>query len=321
MGISGPETKERIELLFGNFGTNTERQGGIVSRIWGIFSNSGFGSHPGGNGMVYDDVVGVDDENDNVGISGLWNQGNTCYQNSVLQAMASLKSWRQHLAAVAYPNEDLRLNASEFIDGGWDNDPKPVVAALLGLLEALNRNRKVFYVPFVIAGSGAGGGGGASWLYNEQQDAQEFFQKLTASVEKEVAWYWERIKGRRGLGLGDVVGFSSHGADKNKLLGDIEGEEEREHGGKKKMKDKKQSNGRFIDASERVRRLIKPEELESPFEGLAAQRVGCLQCGYVEAIRLQSFTSLSLSLPSEVSFYSFFPVMKINIFVYNVDYE
>src|SRR5690606_15209834 len=43
-----------------------------------------------------------------------------------------------------------------------------------------------------------------------------------------------------------------------------------------------------------------PKELENPFEGLLAQRVGCLQCGYVEAIRMQTFTSLSLPMSSTV---------------------
>ncbi|KAF8425182.1 hypothetical protein EV426DRAFT_561596, partial [Tirmania nivea] len=262
MGIDGREGRERLELLFGGLrGSSGEGgRGGIVSRVWELFSNGVGVGVRAGNGVKYGDEDGVSDgSGDCGGVCGLYNQGNTCYQNSVLQAMASLRSWRKHLDAVAYTQDE-------------DGEPRPVAVSLKGVLEALNRYGKPLYVPGPLSGGTERGG----WIYNEQQDAQEFFQKVTAGVEREVARLWEGVRtGIRGFGLGQAESG--------------EGEEKKIRGNKKVTS----------DAAERIRLWIKPEELENPFQGWAAQRVGCLKCGYVEAIRLQSFTSLSLSLPSE----------------------
>ncbi|KAF8454346.1 hypothetical protein BGX38DRAFT_330118 [Terfezia claveryi] len=242
-------------------------------RVWGIFSNS-IGVEAG-NGVQYGDEDGGNYERED-GICGLWNQGNTCYQNSVLQAMASLTSWRRHLDAVAYTQDE-------------DGEPRPVVLSLKGILGALNRYGKPLYVPGLLSGGTERGG----WIYNEQQDAQEFFQKVTAGVEREVAKLWEGLRaGIRGLGLGEAVGGLSIGGD---AADDSKEGEKSSEGGKEKVREKKASS----DPAERIRCWIKPEELENPFQGWAAQRVGCLKCGYVEEIRLQSFTSLPLSLPSD----------------------
>lgn len=293
MRISSPEAKERIELLFGNLGSGGGA--GIFGRVLGIFTGSGlgFGDYAERDWRKHDgEGSGGDDGEVKEQVAGLWNQGNTCYQNSVLQAMASCKSWRSHLATIAYPPEDHGLDESDSIHAQGDLEPRPVVATLAGLLEALNTSKRILYVPLVIAGSGAGGSSGA-WSYNEQQDAQEFFQKLTAAVEKEAAQYWERLKGRRrGLGLGEaIIGLRRLANVANG--GDMDRKCER-------VKDERVLN-HAIEAAGRVTGWIKPEELENPFQGLTAQRVGCLRCGYVEEIRLQSFTSLSLSLPSPVS--------------------
>lgn len=272
MGIDGREGRERLELLFGGLGGSGG--GGIVSRVWGIFSNSiGVGA---GNEVQYEDEGGGSDGN-MAGVRGLYNQGNTCYQNSVLQAMASLKSWGKHLDAVTYTQDE-------------DGETRPVVVSLKGVLGALNRFGRPMYVPGPLSGGTERG----AWIYNEQQDAQEFFQKVTAGVEREVGRLWERVRaGRRGLGLGEAVRGLSPSGDG---VEDKKEEEERE------CSETEKKRGEKSDPAERIRRWIKPEELENPFEGLAAQRVGCLKCGYVEAIRVQSFTSLSLSLPSEVRF-------------------
>lgn len=279
MGIDGREGRERLELLFGGLGGNSGGRGGIVSRVWGIFSNSvGVGA---GNGVQYGDERGASDEF-GTGVCGLYNQGNTCYQNSVLQAMASLRSWRRHLDAVTCTQSE-------------DGEPRlVVVAALQGVMRALNTFGKPLYVPEPLSGGTERG----AWIYNEQQDAQEFFQKMTAGVEREVGRLWEGMRmGRRGLGLGEAVRGLSIGEDG---VEDKKGEKEEE--GSSEGKEEKERGRERVprDAAEHVRRWVKPEELQNPFQGSLAQRVGCLMCGYVEAIRLQSFTSLSLSLPSEV---------------------
>lgn len=268
----GPEMREKLELLFGNIDAGARPKGGIVFRVWRIFKRSGLGlGNIGGHGIEAAEeycLVGDDGEGQ-VGVCGLWNQGNTCYQNSVLQAMASCKCLRSHLTAVARPEVGEELGQSE---------PRPMIVTLVGLLDALNRSWGALYVPPTIAGSPGVGGGVGDWLYNEQQDAQEFYQRLTAGVEKEVGKYCERLKKSRiGLGLGQLI-----------LGMDTPGE----------------NNGNDVDKMaatvESVRGWVIPEVLKNPFEGWVVHRVGCLRCGYVEAIRMQAFTSLSLSLVSEV---------------------
>ncbi|BFZ64310.1 ubiquitin-specific protease ubp1 [Saitoella coloradoensis] len=95
---------------------------------------------------------------------------------------------------------------------------------------------------------------------NEQQDAQEFFQIITGALDDEAA----KVSRRRHLGPGMSL-------KPNRLYPTpahaIQGERER--------------------------------GMKSPFEGLMANRVGCLSCGYVEAIRHENFTNLSVPLPNE----------------------
>ena len=140
--------------------------------------------------------------------------------------------------------------------------------ALMSLVIDLNRftseARASTPSPIIVRGTDNSG-----WVYNEQQDAQEFFQKLTGSLEKEVTRFLDRRKGSRVIGLEAV--------------------QELENGG---------GSDRTSSRSKIEAKIAK--DFRSPFEGLFAQRVGCLRCGYVEAISLQPFTSLSLSLPSSV---------------------
>lgn len=82
-------------------------------------------------------------------------------------------------------------NGNDGDDEDWQGTGQGAIGALASLLESLNRSRRTFYVPPVIRGSGPGGSG---WMYNEQQDAQEFFQKLTGVVEREVGRFWVRRK-------------------------------------------------------------------------------------------------------------------------------
>src|SRR5690606_21311609 len=98
---------------------------------------------------------------------------------------------------------------------------------------------------------------GGRW--NEQQDAQEFFQKLTGVVEKEALRRMKELREPKGLELLPELVGTGEDREKNK-------------------------------ATKAESQDLVPKELENPFEGLLAQRVGCLQCGYVEAIRMQTFT-------------------------------
>jgi len=132
--------------------------------------------------------------------------------------------------------------------------------ALHSLLKNLNTKSRSYHsssVPPVLQFSPA-----SSW-YQEQQDAQEFFQNLTGALEKEASRSWAYRSAGTGHGL--EVLMQQPSSDHSSL-----------------------------------RERLPNESFKSPFQGLLAQRVGCLSCGYVEAIRMQDFTTMSLALPSNV---------------------
>lgn len=167
--------------------------------------------------------------------------------------MASLYYLKPHLASLSLPEEEAE-----------DLNPSGALMSLITALNTLTPNpRASTPSPVIVRGTDNSG-----WVYNEQQDAQEFFQKLTGSLEKEVARFLDRRKRNTMKGLEGLF-------EPDKPTG------------------KKIWQHPELD-------VALGKDYRSPFEGLFAQRVGCLRCGYVEAISLQPFTSLSLSLPSSV---------------------
>lgn len=168
--------------------------------------------------------------------------------------MASLCHLKPHLASLVMSEDEHELN------------PSGALMSLIAALNTLTPNPRAS-TPSAVIVKGTDNSG---WVRNEQQDAQEFFQKLTGALEKEVARFLDRRKRRTRMGLEGAV----------ECAGDVK-------------------KGGVWGLPELGAALGK--EYRSPFEGLFAQRVGCLRCGYVEAISLQPFTSLSLSLPSSVS--------------------
>lgn len=191
---------------------------------------------------------------------GLGNWDNSCYQNSVIQGLASLQSLPSYLA------RSMSLKGSI-----------STAKALRTIIATLNDPSNVglmFWTPAELKTMN-------SW---QQQDAQEYFSKVLDEVGKEVA---AGQKERHKLGgLASLSGReSTTGVDHNS----------------------KTENTQVI--SPNVPRSIRgidqnPAEIEStlarsPLEGLLAQRVGCLKCGYVEGLSLIPFNCLTVPLGNE----------------------
>lgn len=164
---------------------------------------------------------------------GLGNWDNSCYQNSVLQSLSSLRI----LAA--------------YFDSTWDNHDGTTVQSLHGLLLDLNNpsnHGAKLWTPSLLKSMN-------SW---QQQDAQEYYSKIIESVEKDITKARKNHPALTSSGLEELCSTRTNRNDTKQPQPHLQ------------------------------RRSL-------PLEGLLAQRVGCMRCGYVEGLSLIPFNCLTLS--------------------------
>ncbi|KAL2838829.1 hypothetical protein BJY01DRAFT_32865 [Aspergillus pseudoustus] len=178
---------------------------------------------------------------------GLGNWDNSCYQNSIIQGLASLYSF------------------ADFLDRNIDQLGAKVSfsthEALKGIIERLNsaenHGQRLWTPPDLKSMS--------SW---QQQDAQEYFSKVVDQIDHEVQQGTRRQTRNLGLKMAGpqehVIGTTS--AQQNSLDGTA---------------DTPQPENRSF---------------RNPLEGLLAQRVGCMQCGWTEGLSLIPFNCLTVPL-------------------------
>lgn len=183
---------------------------------------------------------------------GLGNWDNSCYQNSIIQGLASLPTLKT------------------FVDGNLDrmslyrNMPTHQALHLISTkLNDQSHNGKCLWTPQALKSM-------SSW---QQQDAQEYYTKVVDSLEKEAL-------------TGSSLAMAANGL--------VEG---------LKQTSLNPSNRDFDEDHAADAAMIKPSEKELheskhgfPLEGLLAQRVGCVNCGYCEGLTLIPFTFLTLPL-------------------------
>ncbi|KPM44050.1 hypothetical protein AK830_g2532 [Neonectria ditissima] len=99
--------------------------------------------------------------------AGLGNRDNSCYQNSILQGLASLKPLPEYLSAY--------LQASEGEDG--DRDVAQTLRTLIADLNDGSNNGRTLWTPSLLKSM-------STWT---QQDAQEYFSKILDDIDKSVA--------------------------------------------------------------------------------------------------------------------------------------
>lgn len=176
---------------------------------------------------------------------GLGNWDNSCYQNSIIQGLASLRSFKAFL----------ERNIHDLADRGTLSTHHALKDIIERLNDPANHGQRLWIPPELKSMS--------SW---QQQDAQEYFSKIVDQVDREVSQASKRLTSNLGL---KVVG------PQERVLGVSSASEDR----------------RF-----RAHGTEQYASLRNPLEGLLAQRVGCMRCGWTEGLSLIPFNCLTVPL-------------------------
>ncbi|KAL7790868.1 hypothetical protein V8C37DRAFT_383477 [Trichoderma ceciliae] len=115
--------------------------------------------------------------------AGLGNRDNSCYQNSVLQGLASLQSMPDYLSAC--------LKGADEAGDGVDRNVAHTLRSLIADLNDVSNNGKTLWTPNLLKSMN-------TWT---QQDAQEYYSKVLDDVEKGAALVAKSLFSDRLMGL------------------------------------------------------------------------------------------------------------------------
>ena len=184
---------------------------------------------------------------------GLGNSDNSCYQNSILQGLASLKPLPNYLSAISLETRS-------------DLSPTLTVDTLRHLITELSgpsSNGRTLWTPKLLKNM-------STW---QQQDAQEYYSKLLDQIDNEIARAARTLRDAPQLEL-DGNGYDSPDSQASGST---------------------QDSG-YYSLGGQAKHSPEPRLARNPLEGLQAQRVACVNCGYCEGLTLIPFNCLTLTL-------------------------
>lgn len=236
-------------------------------------------------------------------VGGLTNEGNTCFMNSVLLSLASSHSLLQFIDDSIY--EIVEAPDGSAVKTNATRRSMPFTVALKQLLDDLNGayglRGKEFSTRPLMKRMSDGPKQNFFMGYN-QEDAQEFYQLVMRKVEKEFKKTQEsgstpEPEEKPTSASSISSSESTKYVDIDSVPGYISGCTRLGHLGKVYVP-AHQINPNIADSS----RQLYGMDLVTPVDGIAAERIGCVNCGETGGIRYSVISGLSLNLPYEQGF-------------------
>ncbi|CAK7220096.1 ubiquitin-specific protease ubp1 [Sporothrix bragantina] len=212
--------------------------------------------------------------------AGLGNLSNSCYQNSVLQALSALEPLRQYLSKIA--DEETAGHLTQVETSRTLDD-------LVHILSTPTRNGETLWTPPILKRMST----------FQQQDAQEYFCKLLSEIEEEVAKALKAVQSKpdlasnlslsMGLEPPAVLPLSPPRKDKTYSSSSSPSRS----GSDSDCSDDSGYHSPATPASSLASSLA--SSFRIPLEGLLAQRIVCQSCGYSSGLSMSPFYSLTVN--------------------------